>query len=127
MSVRIAYPLALLVALSVATQAAAATPSIDGLANSAGKSTISNARLRAYAAVLVAVEKIRSGVATRSAALLPADRTSLQAQADAQIQQELTSHDLDRTQFDAISAAIDRRPELQRQVHQFVMEDLVGT
>ena len=127
MSVRIAYPLALFVALSVTTQAAAAMPSIDGLANSAGKSTISNARLRAYAAVLVAVEKIRSGVATRSAALLPADRTNLQVQADAQIQQELTSHDLDRAQFDAISAAIDTRPVLQRQVHQFVMEDLVGT
>jgi hypothetical protein len=127
MSVRIRLILAVLVGVSPAAQAATVALPTDGTAIASRRPAVSTAQLRAYSAVLVVVEKIRSSIATRAASLLPADSATLQSEADAQIQQELTSHDLDRSRFNAISAAVDKHPLLQRQVHQFVMEGLVGT
>ena len=125
MSLPIPLLLAVLGGLSPSAQAMAPRPL--GTTSAIHEASISTAQLRAYAAVVVAVAKIRSSFATQSAALLPADRVAIQGELDEQIRRAFTSHDLSRGRFDAIASAIENNPVLHRQVYQFEMDNLMGT
>jgi len=83
--------------------------------------------VRNYAGATAALLQLNAVVASRTAAASPAERATIEQQANADRQTILGRYELDPTRFNAISKAVEADPMLGDRVRRVMMDTVLGS
>ncbi|MDH7974198.1 DUF4168 domain-containing protein [Sphingomonas sp. AR_OL41] len=114
--------IALIALLLAAPAAMGATQTRSGVPST----TFTGGQLHDYARALAEIQRVRSTLAARTGKLAPADQKLLAEQANAAVILILQHNRLDPATFNAISKAVEDRPDIRLEVKQAMMADAIG-
>lgn len=88
---------------------------------------VTDQEVRNYAGAMAALQQMNTVVAAQLAAATPAERTTIEQQANTDRQTILDRYSLDPASFNAISKAVEADPVLGDRVRRVMMDSVLGS